>query len=43
MKILKELRLPEKLHLIKAIENEIVSDTQEKYRKINDLIVFCKD
>ena len=43
MELLQELKLSEKLHFIKTFENEIVSDTQEKYRKINDLLFFCKD
>jgi len=38
-----DLGFAEKLNMIKAIADEIIFDTDRKYRKINDLILFTED
>jgi hypothetical protein len=43
MELLEEMKLGEKLYLIKTIEGEVLADTEEKYRKLKDLIMFCRD
>ena len=41
MELIKGMNIAEKLGLVKMISNEIISDPDEKYRKINDLLLFC--
>lgn len=41
--LISEMNLAQKLELIKVISNEIIANPEEKYRKINDLLLFCKD
>ena len=40
---MKTLTFSEKLSLVKLIANEIIADTEKKYRKINDLLLFTED
>ena len=41
--LLGELLFAEKIGLIRAIKNEIISFPAYRYRKLKDLLVFCKD
>ena len=41
--IIKELTFAEKIALIKTIGNEIMANSERKYRKINDLLMFTKE
>eukprot|EP00347_Sterkiella_histriomuscorum_P017847 403347746 len=41
--LMKEMNIAQKLSYIKATSNEIVQDVEEKYRKINDLLMLCSD
>ena len=38
-----KLSFPEKLSLVKSVADEIIFNTERKYRRINDLIVFTED
>lgn len=40
---MKELNFAQKISLIKSIADEIIHDTDKKYRKINDLLLFTED
>lgn len=41
--LLSEMNIAQKLGLIKQTASEIISNPDETYRKINDLLLFCKD
>ena len=43
MELLKEMNIAQKLSFIKATANEVISNIDDKYRKINDLIMLCSD
>lgn len=42
-KTLLKLGFAEKLQLVKEIGDQIIFDTEKKYRKLNDLLVFTED
>ncbi len=41
--LVKDLTLADKIGLSSTIANEILTNPEEKYRKLNDLLVLCKD
>lgn len=43
MELLKEMNIAQKLSFIKATSSEIITQPEEKYRKLKDLLIFCSD
>lgn len=41
--LLSEMAFPEKIGLVKALKNEIISFPGYRYRKIKDLLTLCAD
>lgn len=41
--IIKEMSFASKISLVKTIADEVIHDTDKKYRKINDLLLFTED
>ena len=37
------MTFPQKISLVKTIADEVIHDTDKKYRKINDLLLFTED
>ena len=40
---MKALNFAQKINLIKKIGDDIINDSEHKYRKINDLFIFTED
>ena len=40
---IKQLTFAEKLNLVKVIADEVINDTDKKYRKLNDLLLFTEE
>ena len=40
---MKQLNFSEKLNLVKIIADEVINDTDKKYRKLNDLLLFTEE
>ena len=43
MDTMKELTFAEKIALVKAIGSEIIANSEHKYRKLNDLLLFTQE